>query len=289
MSHVLAVARLRSFSRAAEELHISQPALSRSIAETERRYGIRIFTRGRSGVTITPTGAQVIAEAEALVQQARNLEHNMRLYGEGAAGRISFGMGPLIAAMTLAGLGRQMLADRPRLQMQVSIMRVPALHEALVGDRLELYFCGANQVPSSADITTSIMGTVDICLVARAGHPLGNKAAASFDDVGSYPTAGAVELRFSGRSGALICDNYPILRDVVLGSDAIWVTSPQLVGEDLAGGRLVRIVTPEWSAQDTQIVAVSHREREISPAAHAVTEHVKALLADLTVKYPRGV
>jgi DNA-binding transcriptional LysR family regulator/predicted ATPase len=69
-----AVARTGSFSRAAEELYVSQPAVSKHVASLEAELGTRLFDRSRAGVTLTPAGASLadyVLRAEALLANAR--------------------------------------------------------------------------------------------------------------------------------------------------------------------------------------------------------------------------
>ena len=69
-----AVARTGSFSRAAEELYVSQPAVSKHVASLEAELGTRLFDRSRAGVTLTPDGrslADYVLRAEALLANAR--------------------------------------------------------------------------------------------------------------------------------------------------------------------------------------------------------------------------
>lgn len=282
LSHLLAVARLRNFSRAADEMHITQPALSRSIAATERLFGVRIFDRGRGGVALTPAGAQVVAEAEALLRQARALEHNVRLYGAGEAGRCGFGMGPLVTELVLADLGRVMLAARPRLQMHVSTKTVAALHRELLADRIEFYFASSHQVPAGPDVAVDAIGTIDIAMMARADHPLAAREMVTLEDIAGFPAASSVELSAARQGiGALVCDSYHVLHQLALTSDAIWVSSPQLVGADLAAGRLVRLAVRDWLSLQSEIVVVRLRARTPSPAAAAIVGEVRGLFAAL--------
>src|SRR5213593_1327258 len=95
LRHIVAVADTGSFSRAAEDVRITQPALSRSIATFEQQYGVRLFDRGRGGVSSTPAGSLVIEQARSMLSAATDLERSMRLFGKGEAGRVAFGLGPL--------------------------------------------------------------------------------------------------------------------------------------------------------------------------------------------------
>ena len=72
-----AVAERRSFARAAEQIHLSQPALTRSIQAAEAELGLRLFDRGRQEVVPTPAGEFVVARARQLVFNSRCLERDV--------------------------------------------------------------------------------------------------------------------------------------------------------------------------------------------------------------------
>ena len=139
LRHIAAIARTGSFSRAAEDLHITQPALSRSIASFEQRYSLRIFDRDRSGVVPTAMGQLVIEEAQRVLRAARDLDHNLRLYAKGEGGDLAFGAGPLLA-MLLPDLGRRLLAESPAIQLRASVRTPDYLVQELLDDRIELIF-----------------------------------------------------------------------------------------------------------------------------------------------------
>jgi DNA-binding transcriptional LysR family regulator len=65
-----AVATALSFSRAAERLHVAQPALSRQIADLERELGVRLLDRDRHKVSLTPAGQSFLRECGALLSHA---------------------------------------------------------------------------------------------------------------------------------------------------------------------------------------------------------------------------
>src|SRR6516162_8397322 len=108
LRHIVAVARIGSFSRAAEEMHLTQPALSRSIAGFEAYHGVRLFDRVRSGVTLTASGKLVVEQARAILSATGDLERNLRHYSKGEAGRIEVGLGPLLASLLLPALSQSM-------------------------------------------------------------------------------------------------------------------------------------------------------------------------------------
>ncbi len=66
----VAVAETLHFRHAAEELHITQPALSRQIQALERQLGIQLFERDRRAVALTPAGRQLLADSASLLAVA---------------------------------------------------------------------------------------------------------------------------------------------------------------------------------------------------------------------------
>lgn len=68
------VARIGQFAEAAKKMHISQSALSRSVALLEESQGVRLFERSKKGVTLTPVGQEVFRLAEGLFQTAQKIK-----------------------------------------------------------------------------------------------------------------------------------------------------------------------------------------------------------------------
>lgn len=287
LNHLLVIARTGSFSRAAEELHITQPALSRSVAAVEQRFGFRIFERGRGGAAPTAIGARVLTDAEALLRDARALEQNLHLYARGAAGKVAFGMGPLIASLTLRKLAAQMLASRPQLQLRCSVKSADVLMGELAEGDIEMLFCATEQIARTPEITVQPLGAMNLGLIARADHPLAAQRALTLADVAAFPIAhsahaSAEELHAESRfahGGALFCDNYEILRQVVLDGEAVWMSSPEMVADDIAAGRLVQLDVADMPVRRSEVGVVRLKGRTSSPAATAVAALVAQLLS----------
>jgi DNA-binding transcriptional LysR family regulator len=93
LRQLLAIAAEGSFARAARSLYISQPALSRSIQEIERKIGFRLFDRGREGAHPTDAGQMVLYHAEAVIAAARDMDRELaRIRGLGT-GELRIGAG----------------------------------------------------------------------------------------------------------------------------------------------------------------------------------------------------
>src|SRR5690242_13455653 len=90
----LAVARHRSFTRAAAELRLSQPATSRAIRELERQTGVTLLHRGRSGVKLTEAGTALLAHARIIFAEARIAADNLNAIEGLAGGTLRIGASP---------------------------------------------------------------------------------------------------------------------------------------------------------------------------------------------------
>jgi DNA-binding transcriptional LysR family regulator len=77
LRYFMAVAKHRNFSRAAEELHIAQPVLSRQIRALETELNAGLFVRDSRGATLTPAGTQLTLDAGLLLADAETLRRNV--------------------------------------------------------------------------------------------------------------------------------------------------------------------------------------------------------------------
>jgi DNA-binding transcriptional LysR family regulator len=140
----LTVAELRHFGHAAEDLCVSQPALSKQIVALESSLGARLFVRGRHGAELTTFGEDFLADATALVRDADEILARAREASGGKRGALRIGLGlstlnfapPLIAefrrlhpdvAVTLNDLSsaeqsRRLLAGK----LDIGFVRLPA-------------------------------------------------------------------------------------------------------------------------------------------------------------------
>src|SRR5258706_4723621 len=95
LRHFLAVAERLHLGRAAAALQISEPALSRSIRELERRLGATLLARTRRRVELTPEGAHFLEEAKRVLAHLERAVLEVGSMAAGAGGRLRLGFGSL--------------------------------------------------------------------------------------------------------------------------------------------------------------------------------------------------
>lgn len=117
LHNAVAVAREGSFAAAAKAIPLSQPALTRSIQSLERRYGIQLFDRRKSGSHLTAAGVQFIAAAEDILWSAKRADERLSDIARGENTTVRFGAGAMVNAVVLPA----MLRDLTRLDVRFQI------------------------------------------------------------------------------------------------------------------------------------------------------------------------
>lgn len=80
LEQLMAIARCGTFSGAARELYISQPALSRSMQKLEKEMGFPLFEHGKNKVTLTPTGVLAVSYAREILKRIKEMQTQLSLY-----------------------------------------------------------------------------------------------------------------------------------------------------------------------------------------------------------------
>lgn len=289
LQQLVTVARTGSFSRAAVELNISQPALSRSIAAIEDRYGFQLFTRLGHGVEPTAAGAQVIELAKPLLQTMRVFDNNLRLFGSGKAGTLSFGFAPLLASLLLARFASEFFNTVTRAQLEVLIRPGAVLIDSLKNDIIEMFFFPEGYIDPDPDIDVEAIGEILPACVVRGGHPLADRQDLALADLADFPWASSVAppvIQEVLKPAQFICDNYHILREAVLASDLICISTSAFVAEQLADGTLREIRIDGLPLPTTTIYRAKLRGRVSSPLAEEAERRVREHFAQAALSIP---
>ncbi|MGW0040296.1 LysR family transcriptional regulator [Rhodococcus sp. NPDC003348] len=278
------VARCGSFHRAAETLHMSQPALSRSIQSLERQYGVRLLERGRDGVLITEVGRQVLASADTLLRGAEELKNVMRSAAAGLAGEISFGISPSSASNLLPRLMTEVVRDHPELSVRITIDSVDALTEALFAGSVEVFLALAHPAHSLDRLRVDRLGPSRVEFSVREGHPLDTGNPVPVEALRDYPVVAvtawngylnSLPVRFdrSLLRASIELDNYELLTSTVLATDAVLVGSGWTPGRGLA----LLAFSEDLGIPETEAAMYSLRSRTRSPLVDALVDWVRAV------------
>jgi LysR family transcriptional regulator, transcriptional activator of the cysJI operon len=142
-----AVAREGSFSRAAERLYVSQPAVSKHVASLEAELGTKLVERDRHGAMLTPAGqvlADYVLRAEALLANARRA---LATGAEAQIGTLSLAASGIPGTYLLPGLLSRFHEESPSVELDVRLSTSGGALELVRSHEVELAVVGGMTVP----------------------------------------------------------------------------------------------------------------------------------------------
>jgi LysR family transcriptional regulator, hydrogen peroxide-inducible genes activator len=117
LKYIVAVAREKHFGHAAEACFVSQPTLSVAIKKLEDELGVTIFERGGTEISMTPLGAQIVAQAERVLEQTASIKEIAKQNKDPLAGPFRLGIIYTIAPYLLPQLVKTMIDRVPQMPL----------------------------------------------------------------------------------------------------------------------------------------------------------------------------
>ena len=117
LKYIVAVARARHFGHAAEACFVAQPTLSVAIKKLEDELGVTLFERGGSEVSVTPLGAQIVAQAERVLEQTAAIKELAKQNKDPLAGPLRLGVIYTIGPYLLPPLVRKLIDNVPQMPL----------------------------------------------------------------------------------------------------------------------------------------------------------------------------
>lgn len=285
LRHFVALAEHGHFARAAEAVHLSQPALSRSIQALESSLDCTLVDRHSRGISLTAHGQLVLEHARRLLAGSRALQNAVSQLGNLQAGELRLGAGPYPAARLIPrALGR--LAQRyPQIRVHLSIDNWLALRGSLLADAIELFVADSRELEDDPLLTIEPLQTHPGVLFCRPGHPLLQHSVLQLHELRDYPLAGTQlplqvaqslsAVRGREQSLSIQCDNFMVLKALVADSDVLSMAPWDVVAEDTREGRLAVLPLPPGALpQQSAYGLVSRAGHSLSPAAQAMREQI---------------
>lgn len=134
----IAAARTLSFTKAAEELSVSQPAVSKHIGELESAYKVSLFMRSGSRLTLTAAGRTMLACAESIAAEYRRMQYEVGLCARHVEGELRLGASTTIAQYLLPALLARFTARFPQVRVSVMSGNSGQVEQALEAGSIDL-------------------------------------------------------------------------------------------------------------------------------------------------------
>lgn len=286
------VAQERTLARAAQRLNLSQPAVSKTLAELEALAGDRLVERGRNGATLSESGEHFLRYAREVMQAVDAAADALAGTDAPSVPTTRVGALPTVAGGVLTRAIAGLRAGRPNAGVQVRTASNPELLASLDSGEIDLAVGRMAEPDMMRGISFELLYSESLAVVTRAGHPLARSGDGELTarDLLDYPLvvpgAGTAprhhtEVFFQEHGvplppGCVETQSISVARALTVAGDAIWITSQRAVQLDIEMGWLHRLALPV--AGSIEPIGLLYRSRE-SPGE--LTEELMELLRQL--------
>jgi len=299
LGHLVALADECHFARAAERVHLSQPAFSRSIQSIERALGMRLFDREIGDVKPTPAGLFMVERARRLLFDARCLQRDATLYRDSQLGDTAFGAGPFPAATIMPLVVSALRRQYPSVGLRLETNNWQLLLQRLLAEDIEFFVADVRDIPADPKIAIASLGKQPGHLFVRTGHPLAGRSC-TFAEAWRFGLAATklptplktLVARLIGLPPgedpvlAVECDDISLLRTLALTTDTVIAASDAAVREEVGAGSLLRLAVEDLPDVFSAMGVVSVVNRTPSPMAQRAIECVHEIAKQVNVSTP---
>lgn len=238
LRHFLLIEAHGTFTRAAKEAHLSQPALTASIRRLEDRCGARVFDRGRKGASLTAEGQALLPRARAAIAA---FEDGMRAVAEVSrleTGRVCLGAGATVSTYLLPPILAAFAAEHPGVRYE--------LRESTTADSLVAVEKGDLDLAIVADGPGEPWRTDELILIRGPGDsPDASPSGAPFVTLGADTTTRAhLDRAFPEADIVMELNSIAAVKGNVRAGVGIALLSRTAVEGDLARGDLITVADP---------------------------------------------
>lgn len=279
LKYFLAIIRSGNFRKAANELHITPPALTKSIHQLEDKLGVELFDREYGSAKPTVFGLVLEEHARSLVASAEDIENHIAQIANLESGRLSVGGGIIASESKLRRSIIKVAEKFPNLKFDIVVDNWSVLEQKLADGDVELYIGRLSQIELSQDMEIIELGHDPLFLVCGAHHPLLKKKCVAEVDIIRYPLIASMIPQYarqkieehlgadySASSPHMSCNSFSFTRSIIKKSNYISLGTQNLFYDELISGEIVRIpINLEFGVTEPRIVYM--KNRLLSPAA----------------------
>jgi len=181
----LALARAGSFTRAASELHMSQPTLTVQIQQLETGLGVKLFDRNKRHVALTQAGRDLLVPLERILIDVEAIATNTEELLEHRRGLVTVAALPSVAAGLLPRAIKKLTEEYPGITVRV-YDGVASTVAAMVRSG-QVDFGISSQTYGDRELTSHVLMMDRLCAVVASNHPLARKRSMTLHELAKHP------------------------------------------------------------------------------------------------------
>lgn len=248
----IAAAKSLSFTRCAEQLYISQPAVSKHIGELESRYKAQLFERHGSRLVLTDAGRTLLAYVERITDEYRKLQYEMSLKTDREGGRLRLGASSTIAQYLLPRVLARFTVRFPDVRVSLISGNSQQIEQALARHDIDLGLVESASHHQGLHYMKFVPD--ELVLVADAAGAYGRCEEVTLDELRRMPLvlreqgSGTLEviaryladrgIRLSALRVVMQLGSTESIKSFILNSDTVAIVSVMSVFEELRSGKM---------------------------------------------------
>ncbi len=270
----LAVARLGSFSEASEQLHLTQPAISKRIAGLEQQLGHKLFDRIGRNISLTEAGRELLPRATHILHAVNDTQQAIADLSGKISGPLSIATSHHIGLHRLPAVLRQFARDYPDVNLQLEFLDSEKAYAEVLQGHYDLAII--TLAPDhDAKIAAVPIWSDPLSFVAAAEHPLAQQKNLRLQDFSPYPAILPDEKTYTTRLISQLfektaspleismttnhLDTIKMMASIGLG----WAVLPDTIIDQ----QLTKLKIPKLQVH-RDLGCIYHRERSLSNAAN---------------------
>jgi len=283
-----AVASYHSFSRAAEALEITQPAVSIQIQELEKSLGATLFHRRSRGLRVTEVGETVLAYARQIFSLSSKLLETVQEIHGLQVGRLSLGASTTPGEFVLPlAIGRFRRAH-PGIQVEMSLANTRSIIQRILNREIDLGMVGDWPTPPSNEVELIEYLNDEIVMVASPSHPAARERPLTLRQVVDHGLImreeGSATRVYAERcchklgvtpTVAVSLGSNQAVKQAAIGGGGIGIISRLGVTAEVRAGLLTILNVENWDCR-RPLLLVRPKDRYLSPAQKAFLEFLEA-------------
>ena len=302
LQHFLSVIDTGNFHRAAEQVNLTQQAVSKSIRQLETKLGVRLLDRDRQYVVPTEFGRLLVPHARTIDAEIRQFTKGLNTALGSHKSLVRLGATPTSLKYLVPEALRRLLAKHGYLQFHIAREGFDSLSVDLLRGDLDLVVStDPSEKPDSLIQIESLVPDSNL-IVARSGHPLATKTDLTIADLKSYPWVTITNFEKAQNdlrklfasidakppTPMIVSSSIDFAIDWIAGNDFLTILPGRLVEHELASNRLTALDFE--SEQDPWSIILAYRRNSTrSPATLALIEELKMVGADMTKNDPSPI